>query len=90
MKAHGIQVSIYSPISSTFPDPRFPITTSHNATKVGSYPVLAQGVYVSLIGRDRDKVQEVAKEVETEVGGKIVTEEEVKRRKDDSKLQAKI
>lgn len=45
---------------------------------------------MSLIGRDRDKVQDVAKEVETEVGGKIVTEEEVKRRKDDSKQQAKI
>ncbi|KAF9489519.1 Molybdopterin binding protein [Pleurotus eryngii] len=58
--------------------------------QVGSYPVLAQGVYVSLIGRDRDKVQDVAKEVETEVVGKIVTEEEVKRRKDDSKQQAKI
>ncbi|KAG5219493.1 MoaB/Mog domain-containing protein [Salix suchowensis] len=46
--------------------------------QVGSYPVLAQGVYVSLIGRDRDKVQDVAKEVETEVVGKIVTEEELR------------
>jgi len=81
--------------------------------QVGSYPVLGQGVFVSLIGRDRPlmtatatqseqnpKFQEnglddpeeaegppriwlteVAREVEQEVGGQVVSEEEVARRK---------
>jgi molybdopterin-biosynthesis enzyme MoeA-like protein len=80
--------------------------------QVGSYPVLGQGVFVSLIGRDRplktstagrattdaddagedgpnaDKkdppriwLAEVAREVEQEVGGKVVSEEEVAKRK---------
>lgn len=49
--------------------------------RIGSYPVLQQGVYVSLIGRDECKMKEVAAEVEREVGGKFVTEEEVFYRK---------
>ncbi|KAJ7135468.1 MoaB/Mog domain-containing protein [Mycena crocata] len=74
--------------------------------QVGSYPVLGQGVFVSLIGRDRPlttvtKAQnpdfqdgnenangppriwlaEVAGEVAHEVGGQIVSEEEVAQRK---------
>ncbi|KAJ8515143.1 hypothetical protein ONZ45_g7399 [Pleurotus djamor] len=58
--------------------------------QVGSYPVLAQGVYVSLIGRNRDQVESTAKEVEQEVGGTIVTDEEVKKLKENTKQQAKI
>ncbi|KAJ7783009.1 MoaB/Mog domain-containing protein [Mycena metata] len=81
--------------------------------QVGSYPVLGQGVFVSLIGRDRAlttattkgaapnptsheigieddrmsqgppriRLAEVAREVEQEVGGEIVSEEEVAKRK---------
>jgi hypothetical protein len=53
---------------------------------VGSYPVMGQGVCVSLIGRDGDpgvtvKVGDVAEEVEREVGGTVVSEEEVARKK---------
>ncbi|KAJ7622835.1 MoaB/Mog domain-containing protein [Mycena polygramma] len=81
--------------------------------QVGSYPVLGQGVFVSLIGRDRPLttatstqlaqspqrqgaeynmseakkglpriwLAEVAREVEQEVGGEVVSEEEVAKRK---------
>ncbi|KAJ7188393.1 MoaB/Mog domain-containing protein [Mycena filopes] len=68
--------------------------------QVGSYPVLGQGVFVSLIGRDRALttaaqkqeggvkespprvgLAEVAREVEQEVGGTVVSEEEVAKRK---------
>ncbi|KAJ7115778.1 MoaB/Mog domain-containing protein [Mycena epipterygia] len=82
--------------------------------QVGSYPVLGQGVFVSLIGRDRPPttttktssgqdpkfsvgelsgngrqngppriwLAEVALEVEREVGGQVVSEEEVAKMKD--------
>lgn len=54
--------------------------------QVGSYPVLYQGVFVSLIGRDVEEngdgkgkvwLAEVAKEVENEIGGRITSEEDV-------------
>ncbi|KAL0066868.1 hypothetical protein AAF712_006063 [Marasmius tenuissimus] len=67
--------------------------------QVGSYPVLNQGVFVCLIGRDlpsfkdsngkklkkgppRIWLAEVAKEVEQEIGGRIVSEEEVAEKKE--------
>lgn len=57
---------------------------------MGSYPVIGQGVFVSLIGCDRGtgngerlSLGDVAKEVEVEVGGKIVSEEEVARKKEE-------
>ncbi|KAG7095806.1 hypothetical protein E1B28_006506 [Marasmius oreades] len=73
--------------------------------QVGSYPVLNQGVFVSLIGRDipsfvgssttngkklkkgppRIWLAEVAKEVEREVGGRVVSEEEVAEKKEAAK-----
>ncbi|KDR75745.1 hypothetical protein GALMADRAFT_248416 [Galerina marginata CBS 339.88] len=61
--------------------------------QVGSYPILYKGVFVSLIGRDlghngqdpnaEGKVwlAEVAQEVEAEIGGRIVSEEEVAAQK---------
>jgi len=65
--------------------------------QVGSYPILGKGVFVSLVGRDQppttSSVQDgsrdppriwlaqVAREVEEEVGGKIVSEEEVAKKK---------
>ena len=55
--------------------------------QVGSYPVLAKGVFVSLIGRDLNNgtkkiwLADVAREVEKEVGGRVVSEEEVAAQK---------
>ena len=55
--------------------------------QVGSYPVLTKGVFVSLIGRDLNNgtkkiwLADVAREVEKEVGGRIVSEEEVEAQK---------
>ncbi|KAF8897087.1 MoaB/Mog domain-containing protein [Gymnopilus junonius] len=64
-----------------------------HAIQVGSYPILFKGVFVSLIGRDlqnksedpssegRIWLAEVAQEVEREIGGRIVSEEEVAAQK---------
>jgi len=59
--------------------------------QVGSYPVLYEGVFVSLIGRDLDSGQkgrlwlaDVAREVEQEIGGRISSEEEVVAQKKES------
>ena len=60
--------------------------------QVGSYPVLSKGVFVSLIGRDLNNnnnnngtkkiwLADVAREVEKEVGGRVVSEEEVAAQK---------
>ncbi|KAK7049826.1 hypothetical protein VNI00_005256 [Paramarasmius palmivorus] len=73
-----------------------------DSIQVGSYPVLNQGVFVSLIGRDipsyvdngngqtkkgppRVWLAEVAKEVEREVGGRILCDEEVAEKKEAAK-----
>jgi len=66
--------------------------------QVGSYPILYKGVFVSLIGRDLDAksengegkvwLAEVAREVEKEVGGRVVSEEEVAAQKRESALDA--
>lgn len=42
--------------------------------KVGSYPKWNNGVDVSLIGTDLAKLQEIAKEVEKEVDGKLIAQ----------------
>ncbi|KIJ64770.1 hypothetical protein HYDPIDRAFT_175303 [Hydnomerulius pinastri MD-312] len=49
--------------------------------RVGSYPLLQQGVYVSLIGADRERVRELAEEVEKELQGRIVSEEEAEAKR---------
>ncbi|THU79809.1 Molybdopterin binding protein [Dendrothele bispora CBS 962.96] len=52
--------------------------------QVGSYPVLGKGVFVSLIGRKENAqpcLSDVAREVEKEIGGRMVSEEEVARKK---------
>lgn len=55
--------------------------------QVGSYPVLTKGVFVSLIGRDLNNgtkkiwLADVAQEVEKELGGRVVSEEEVAAQK---------
>ncbi|KAG7451675.1 Molybdopterin binding protein [Guyanagaster necrorhizus] len=53
--------------------------------RVGSYPVLGTGVFVSLIGRpvfnSPECITKVVKEVEREIGGKIYNESEVAEKK---------
>ncbi|KAI0357678.1 Molybdopterin binding protein [Trametes cingulata] len=55
--------------------------TKDAGVRVGSYPLLAKGVYVSLIGRDADAVRALAEEVAREVQGRLVSEEEARREK---------
>lgn len=46
-----------------------------------------KGVYISLIGMDRKRVSELCEEIEREVQGKAVTEEEVREAKADKSLK---
>ncbi|KAL7284689.1 hypothetical protein ACG7TL_001992 [Trametes sanguinea] len=49
--------------------------------RVGSYPMLAKGVYVSLIGRDAEQVRGLAEEVAQRLQGRLVSEEEARKEK---------
>ncbi|EGO01312.1 hypothetical protein SERLA73DRAFT_50770 [Serpula lacrymans var. lacrymans S7.3] len=49
--------------------------------RVGSYPVLQKGVYVSLIGSDRERVGVLGAEVARETQGRTVTEEEMEAKR---------
>lgn len=49
--------------------------------RIGSYPLIQRGVYVSLIGANRDRTRELAEEVEKEVEGRIVSEEEAEEKR---------
>ncbi|KAM5536820.1 hypothetical protein V8D89_009538 [Ganoderma adspersum] len=49
--------------------------------RVGSYPLLSKGVYVSLIGRDQEQIQALGEEVAREIQGRLVSEEEAKKEK---------
>ncbi|KAL7424886.1 hypothetical protein Q5752_000572 [Cryptotrichosporon argae] len=42
--------------------------------RVGSYPYLYQGVHVSLIGHDVERIKELGREVAAEIDGKVVSE----------------
>ncbi|TFY74180.1 hypothetical protein EWM64_g9833 [Hericium alpestre] len=62
------------------------LTSLHNRVKgegirIGSYPLLTRGVYVSLIGLDEKRINELSEEVKEELQGRIVTEEEVREAK---------
>ncbi|KAH9043604.1 putative molybdopterin binding domain-containing protein [Lactarius hengduanensis] len=48
---------------------------------VGSYPLIRKGVYVSLIGQNEDRIRELGKEVEVNIQGKVVTEQEIREAK---------
>ncbi|TFK53048.1 Molybdopterin binding protein [Heliocybe sulcata] len=54
----------------------------NEGVRVGSYPLLRQGVYVSLIARDEKRVRELGDEVVKKLQGKVMTEEEVRQAKD--------
>lgn len=49
--------------------------------RIGSYPVLQKGVYVSLIGANRGRVHQLGVEVEKEVEGRVVTEAEAEAKR---------
>jgi hypothetical protein len=49
--------------------------------RIGSYPVLQKGVYVSLIGANRDRVHTLGVEVEREVQGRVVSEAEAEAKR---------
>ena len=51
--------------------------------RVGSYPLLMKGVYVSLIGLDEKRVRYLSEEVGKEIQGRLVSEEEVREWKAD-------
>lgn len=66
--------------------------------QIGSYPLLGRGVTVSLIGRDlktpdtdqghdRLWLADVAREVEAEIGGTVVSDEEVAQKKEAAKTE---
>ncbi|KAI0088259.1 MoaB/Mog domain-containing protein [Irpex rosettiformis] len=52
--------------------------TKGDGIRVGSYPMLSQGVYVSLIGQDRDTVLKLAEEAAKALDGKLVSDEEAR------------
>ncbi|EMD37040.1 hypothetical protein CERSUDRAFT_84059 [Gelatoporia subvermispora B] len=49
--------------------------------RVGSYPLLQRGVYVSLIGRDEPAVRKLGEEVAAALEGRVVSEEDAIREK---------
>ena len=49
--------------------------------RVGSYPLLQRGVYVSLIGRDVDAIKRTAEEVVQKLEGRLVSEEDAIKEK---------
>ena len=49
--------------------------------RVGSYPFFMKGVFVSLIGRNEERVRELGKEVEGQTQGRVLTEQEVLEKK---------
>ncbi|EPQ51811.1 Molybdopterin binding protein [Gloeophyllum trabeum ATCC 11539] len=54
----------------------------NEGVRVGSYPLLQRGVYVSLIGLDEERVKELGDEVVERLQGKVMTEVEVRQAKD--------
>lgn len=49
--------------------------------RIGSYPVIQKGVYVSLIGANRDRVHTLGIEVERGVQGRVVSEAEAEAKR---------
>ena len=52
--------------------------TKHLGIRIGSYPLLQHGVYVSFIGQDREHVKELAEETARELQGRLVSDEEAR------------
>jgi hypothetical protein len=52
--------------------------TKADGIRVGSYPLLSHGVYVSLIGQDREAVKALAGETAKALEGRLVSDEEAR------------
>jgi len=52
--------------------------TKSQGIRVGSYPLLSHGVYISLIGYDAAAIQALGQDVATTLDGKLVTDEEAR------------
>lgn len=52
--------------------------TKGDGIRVGSYPLLSHGVYVSLIGQDAQAIQTLAEEVAKALDGRLVSDEEAR------------
>ncbi|KAI0342416.1 Molybdopterin binding protein [Trametopsis cervina] len=52
--------------------------TKGDGIRVGSYPLLMHGVYVSLIGQDKEVVKALAQEVVQKLDGRLVSDEEAR------------
>jgi hypothetical protein len=48
--------------------------------RIGSYPMLQKGVYVSLIGLDKKRIRELGEEVAKETQGRVLSDQEIKDR----------
>ncbi|KAI0795494.1 MoaB/Mog domain-containing protein [Abortiporus biennis] len=46
--------------------------------RIGSYPLLSHGVYVSIIGQDSETVQGIGKDVAAALDGRLVTDDEAR------------
>ncbi|KAI0696526.1 Molybdopterin binding protein [Cytidiella melzeri] len=52
--------------------------TKGDGIRVGSYPLLSHGVYVSLIGQDREAVRAIAEETAKVLEGRLVSDDEAR------------
>lgn len=52
--------------------------TKGDGVRVGSYPLLQHGVYVSLIGQDREAIKALAEEIAQALDGRLVSDEEAR------------
>lgn len=52
--------------------------TKADGIRIGSYPLLQHGVYVSFIGYDRDVVKRLAAETAAALEGRLVSDEEAR------------
>jgi ornithine cyclodeaminase/alanine dehydrogenase-like protein (mu-crystallin family) len=75
--AHSLPESLIAPYLTSLQE-----RLKDEGIRIGSYPVLNQGVYVSLIGSNQDRVREIGKEVEKEIQGNVVSDAEVVKKKD--------
>ncbi|KZP30847.1 hypothetical protein FIBSPDRAFT_814648 [Athelia psychrophila] len=53
--------------------------------RIGSYPVLQKGVYVSLIGANKDRVREVSAEIQIAIEGREMSEQDIAMEKERSR-----
>lgn len=52
--------------------------TKSDGIRIGSYPLLQHGVYVSFIGQDREVIKALAEETAKNLDGRLVSDEEAR------------